>query len=141
LAPNTQSEGIEFGVSSAIPPTFTPWSPCCSLEEFLSSDALANLDVAVFFAEIQNLCQPWVVGSFELFYESYSCGLHPDFKVSVNTEDLVEAALFSSVLLKNSPFLNKVNQPSHLKLCHSKQLKGICRLQGNSQAPPLKEFP
>jgi hypothetical protein len=110
-------------------------------EEFFCSDALADLDVVVVFAELQNFCQMGVIGSLKLLNEAHSPRLHSHFECSVCGEDLVESPFFSSVFFKDRPVLDKVNQAVSPKPMSRQKVKGLLLPPRKLLSDPSKEFP
>jgi hypothetical protein len=80
------------------------------LKEFFVSQVLADSDVPVFSAELQDLIQKRVIAFFKLSFEAYSSGLHPDLKHSVAAEKLIETELFAGILFKDIPVLDQIYQ-------------------------------
>jgi hypothetical protein len=78
------------------------------LEEFFVSQVLADSDVSVFSAELQDLVQKRVVAFLELSFEAHSSGLHPDLKHSIAAEKLIETELFAGIFFEDVPVLNNV---------------------------------
>lgn len=57
-----------------------PFFASVSLEEFFVTQLLANSDVAVSSAEIQDFVQQRVIAVLKLAFEAYPSGLHTNFK-------------------------------------------------------------
>ena len=71
---------------------------------------LADSNVPVFSAELQDLIQKRVIALLKLSLEANSSGLHPNFKHAVASEKLIEAELFTRIFFEDIPVLNEVYQ-------------------------------
>ncbi len=80
------------------------------LEELVVSHVFADLDVAAFFAEIQDFGKQRVIASRELFLEADPSSLNSYLNDSVTAKELVEAQFFSSVFFEDLPVLNDIYQ-------------------------------
>jgi len=122
-------------------PTIPPLKLAClrlllDVEELCSS---GSQDLVETFnpAESLNLDDFRVVRVLEPFHEAELSHAYSDFYAALHVFQLVRANLRvrfkqASVLLDAFPFLNKIDQYFHLKLCRRLKLKTIWRFQGNS---------
>jgi hypothetical protein len=102
------------------------------LEELVVSHVFADLDIAAFFAEIQNFSQQRIIAGCELFLVADSSGLNSYLNNSIVAKQLVETQFFSSIFLKDIPVLNNIYHLITPKTILRRKDKGILAPAKNS---------